>query len=288
MNTELAARLRIIAGALLFSTGGLAIKASTFDGWQVSGLRSGFAVITLLVVLPQTRRGWGWRTWLVAIPYAATFMLFSLGNKFTTAANTIFLQDTASLYLLLLAPLLLGEHFQRRDSWFLVAVLTGMVLFFARVDAPMALAPKPLLGNTLAAISGITWAFTLLGMRWLARRHQGGQPDHPIAAVVLGNLLACLVSVIQAFPMDSGAPQDWLIMIYLGVFQIAFAYLLVTAGMRHLPALETSLILLLEPVLNPIWVWLLLGEIPGTLAIIGGLVILSATTLRTWRQARAA
>ncbi len=288
VNQELRARLLIIAGAVLFSTGGLAIKAVSFDGWQVSSLRSGFAVLVLLAICPQARRGWNWRTAIAAVPYAATFILFSLANKFTTAANTIFLQDTAPLYLLLLAPWLLSEQLQRRDIWFLVALAAGMALFFARIDAPTELAPNPLLGNILAATAGLTWALTLLSLRWLAKRsaNDPSGKDHPIKAVVIGNLIACLVSANWAFPLDGGTLQDWMVVSYLGIFQIALAYMLVTAGIRYLSALETSLVLLLEPVLSPIWVYLILSETPGSLAIAGGAVILTATALRTTLQAR--
>ncbi len=301
-NPALRARLQIIAGALLFSTGGLAIKAVSFDGWQVSGLRSGFAVIALLIICPLARQDWSWRTLVAGIPYAATFILFSLANKFTTPANTIFLQDTAPIYLLLLAPWLLSERPQRRDIWFMITLAVGMLLFFARIDAPTQLAPDPLLGNILAASAGLTWALTLLSLRWLAMRSAGtgkdtgkdgnrsentGGKDHPIVAVLIGNLIACLVSAMWAFPIEGAGMQDWLITGYLGVFQIAFAYVLVTSGIRHLTALETSLVLLLEPVLNPIWVWLILAEVPGSLAIAGGSIILIATALRTVQQTRA-
>lgn len=287
IHRELRARLLIIAGAVLFSTGGLAIKAVTFDGWQVSSLRSGIAFLALLAICPQTRRGWSWRTAIAAIPYAATFILFSLANKFTTAANTIFLQDTAPLYLLLLAPWLLSERLQRRDVWFLVALAAGMLLFFARIDTPTDLAPNPLLGNILAATAGLTWALTLMSLRWLAKRSvdDPSGTDHPIKSVVIGNLIACLVSAIWAFPLDGGTFQDWMVVSYLGIFQIALAYMLVTAGIKYLTALETSLVLLLEPVLSPIWVWLILSETPGSLAIAGGAIILTATALRTMLQA---
>jgi drug/metabolite transporter (DMT)-like permease len=107
-----------------------------------------------------------------------------------------------------------------------------------------------------------------------------------VAAVVSGNLLAFLVSLPMALPLGPHAPVDWAAIIYLGVFQIALAYVLVTSGLRHIPALEASLILLIEPVLNPVWAWLFQGERPGQWALLGGGIILGATTVKGWLDAR--
>ena len=286
MDPTILARLQAIAVAILFSTGGLVIKASTFSAWQVASFRCGVAALVLLLIAPAARRGWSWQTGLVGLPYAATVVLYTLGNKYTTAANTIFLQDTAPLYILLLAPFLLGERVARRDWWFLATLALGMLLFFARIDAPVPTAPRPLLGNLLAAASGVTWALTLLGVRWLAR--DDGQQGTPLAAVLAGNLIAFAAAGLFAWPVTDGGTANWLSVIYLGTFQIAAAYVLLAAAMRHLPALETSLVLLLEPVLNPIWVWLLLAEVPGRFAIMGGAIILLATMLRVLQENRRA
>jgi drug/metabolite transporter (DMT)-like permease len=105
-------------------------------------------------------------------------------------------------------------------------------------------------------------------------------------AVVSGNLTAFLVSLPMALPLGPHAPVDWVVIVYLGVFQIALAYVLVTSGLRHIPALEASLILLIEPVLNPVWAWLFQGERPGAWALLGGGIILGATTLKGWLDAR--
>ncbi len=103
-------RLMILMAALLFSTGGAAVKACSLSAWQVASFRSGIAAVTLLLVLPAARRGWGWRTWLVGAAYAGTMISYVLANKLTTAANAIFLQSTAPLYILLLSPILLNER----------------------------------------------------------------------------------------------------------------------------------------------------------------------------------
>ena len=114
------ARAQLVAAALLFSTGGAAIKWVDFGAMQIAGLRSGIAAFALLLLLPAARRGWSWRTAVVAVGYAATLVLFVVANRLTTAANTIFLQSTAPLYLLLLGPWLLKEPIHRRDFAFML------------------------------------------------------------------------------------------------------------------------------------------------------------------------
>lgn len=273
------ARLEILVCALLFSTGGAAIKAADFTSWQVAGLRSGLGALVVWLLLPASRkvaRGtWG-VTLLVALAYAATLTLFVLANKLTTAANTIFLQSTAPLYILLLSPLLLREKIRRDDVAVLVAVLIGMAFFFVGHQATYATAPDPLRGNVLAAVSGLTYALMLIGLRWLGSR--GGSSS---AAVAWGNVGALLLSLPMMFPLASHGVTDWAIIGYLGIFQIGVAYALLTRAVPHIPALEMSLLLFLEPALNPVWAWIFHGEVPGPWALTGGLIILGATLYRT-------
>src|SRR6266850_3359375 len=137
------ARLQICATALLFSIGGAGIKACALTSWQVAGFRSGFAALMILLVLPDSRRGWTWRTTLVGATYAATMILFVLANKLTTSANTIFLQSTAPLYVLLLGPMFLRERIRARDLALMAVVGAGMALLFVGVDRPVVTAPDP-------------------------------------------------------------------------------------------------------------------------------------------------
>jgi DME family drug/metabolite transporter len=276
------ARLQLLATAVLFSTGGAAIKAAELSMWQVASFRSGIAALALLVALPGTRRGWDRRTLLVGGAYAATMILYVAGNKLTTAANAIFLQSTAPLYLLLLGPLLLGEPIRRRDLGFGLALAGGMVLFFVGAEAPLATAPDPWLGNIMGAGAGLTWALTIFGLRWLGR---GGRDNSAAAAsVVAGNLIAFLVCLPLALPVTDGRTTDWAIVAYLGVFQIGLAYVLMTRAVRRLPALEVSLLLLLEPVLNAVWAWLVHGERPGPWSLLGCAAILVATAAHVLRR----
>jgi drug/metabolite transporter, DME family len=279
------ARLEILATAILFSTGGAAIKAAQFTSWQVAGLRSGIAAVAVWLLVPEARRLGRGRTLVitvaVALAYAATLILFVLANRLTTAANTIFLQATAPLYILLLGPLLLHEHIHRRDLGFMTAVGVGMALFFVGRQQSFATAPDPLRGNVLAALSGLTYAAMLLGLRWLGKR--GGTP---VAAAGIGNLFAALIALPMALPLGSHGAFDWGLMLYLGIFQIGLAYALLTRAVPHVPALEISLLLFLEPALNPLWAWLVHGEYPGRWALAGGGLIMGATVVKAWRDAR--
>jgi drug/metabolite transporter (DMT)-like permease len=285
MLTTNAARLRLVAAAVLFSTGGAAIKATTLTAWQVAGFRSGIAALALFLLLPESRRGWNWRAFPVGIAYASTLVLFVLANKLTTSANTIFLQSTSPLYILILSPLLLKERIRFRDVIFMAAVGVGLAMFFVEREAPLVTAPDPVLGNILAAVSGVTWAFTVIGLRWLGAH---GGNDNPFPAMVTGNLLAFLVALPMALPVLQSTPVDWIVVALLGVFQIGFAYMLLARGIRHVRALEASVLLLVEPALNPFWSWAVHGETPGAWALAGAALIFGATILRTWHEARLA
>ncbi len=277
-------RLGILGAALLFSTGGAAIKLCSLDGWEVASLRSGIAALTLAVLCPRALRGWSWRTLLVGCAHGATMLLFALSNKLTAAANAIFLQSTAPLYILVLAPFLLKERARRSDLGLMVAIAVGLALFFIDLDPTAASAPEPLLGNLLGAASGITWALTLLGLRWLAQTktdHGTAGTDHSLAAVIVGNGLASLFALPAALPLAGGTATDWLAVGYLGVVQIGLAYVLLTYGLRRVPAFEGSLLILTEPTLNPVWAWLVLGEVPAAWALVGGALILGSTVAKS-------
>ena len=279
-------RLYIMIGALLFSTGGVAIKSATLTGWQLSCFRSFAAALAILVFLPAARRGWTWRAIVVAIPYAATFTLFTLSNKYTTAANAIYLQATAPLYVLLWGPLLLRERVRARDVGFMVALLGGLALIFSSAREATAIATDPQLGDMLALAAGFTWSFTVVGLRWIAVRAVD-HDDTPEAAIVAGCLVATLIAAPFAFPVENSTPGNWLIIAYLGIFQIGLAYVFIARGVRELRAIEVSLLLLVEPVFSPIWTWVLLGEVPAALAIAGGGLVLGATAVHALQSRNA-
>ena len=289
MSSVSRARCQLIGAALLFSTGGAAIKAAAFTGWQIASFRSGFAAVALLLIMAAWRREFPRpsadtrKLLLVGGAYAACLTLFVLANRLTTAANTIFLQSTAPLYVLILAPWLLQEQVRRQDIGFMLVLALGLMLFFVGVDQPLASAPDPERGNLLALASGFFWALTVCGLRWLTARPSSGSA---LAAVTVGNIIAFLVTFPLALPLGAHSLAEWSMLVYLGVFQIALAYVLVTQAISHVPALEASMILLIEPALNPLWAWLFQGEVPGLWAIVGGAMILGATTAKSWVERR--
>ncbi len=277
----LAARVGILVAAVLFSSGGAAIKSVHLGGWQVAGVRSAIAAVALLVFLPRARRVPQRRDLLVGLVFSATMLLFVLANKLTTSASTIFLQDTSPLYVVLLAPLLLKEPLRRRDLPFLAVLAAGMTFFFIGVDPSSATAPNPLLGNILAVVSGVAWAGTVIGLRFLGR--DGGSSA---AASVWGNVFAGAIGLAAALPLALPQAGDWVILLYLGICQIGVAYWFLTRALEVVPALEASLLLLLEPVLNPIWSWLVHGERPSAWSLAGGALILAATAVKSWVDVR--
>ena len=284
MPSRTVARLQLVAAAVLFSTGGAAIKAANFTGWQIASFRSGIAAIAILLLSREARRGWSWRVALVGIAYATCLTLFVLANRLTTAANTIYLQSTAPLYLLILSPWLLKEPVRPKDVGFMLAIGVGLALFFIGVEAPVATAPDPVRGNIVALASGFFWALTVCGLRWMGAAD--GRHGSPVAAVAVGNLIAFGMSLPMALPLGAHPVTDWGLIVYLGVFQIAIAYLFVTSALRAIPALEASLILLIEPALNPLWAWAFQGERPGPWALVGGALILGTTTIKAMLDAR--
>ncbi len=286
---RLSARLEVLGAAALFSTGAAAIKATTLTHWQVAGFRSGLAALTLVLVLwlrrelrhlARLRRA----PWLGAT-YALALTGYVVANKLTTAANTIFLVSTAPLWVAVLSPWLLGERPSRRDLGLLAVVAAGMTLVFASATAPAVTAPDPVLGNAVAAVSAFFWALTLIGLRRLSH---GGGPRAPsggavaLAGVVWGNALAFLLTLPLALPVARVEWVDAAAVGYLGIVQIGVAYLLLVAGIARVPAVEVSLLLLLEPVLNPLWAWLLHREAAAGGALAGGGVILVALALRVF------
>jgi len=277
-------RLLLLAAAFLFSTGGAAIKSAPITAWQVASFRSAVAAVFLVLALPDARRGWTWRMAPVAVAYAATLISFVVSTRLTTAANAIILQSTAPLYVLLLSPLVLHERIGRGDLIYMAAVAAGMSIFFVGSESAVATAPEPARGNIIAVISGVTYACMLIGLRWLARKGRG---DSAVATIALGNALACVLALPWAVPFDpSRLRASLLVILYLGVVQIGIAYFCLTRAIRHVPAVEATTLLMLEPAMNPVITWLVHGERPGATKLAGGAVILCATVVNTWRQTR--
>ena len=277
------ATLAVVAAAVLFSTAGAAIKTAAFSAAQVSAVRSGIAALTLLLWLGR-RFTWSFRLLGIGAIYAATLTLFVVATKWTTAADAIFLQSTFPVFMLLLAPWLLKERVTRRDVMAVAVMALGIVLCFRGAAVVTATAPNPVVGNLAGLGAGVAWALTIAALRHLERETHADAASREglgLSAVVVGNAIACSVALPWALPLPHATAAGWGTLVYLGVFQVALAYVCLTSGIRRLPAMEASLLLLIEPVLNPIWAWLVRGENPGIWVVAGGAVIIGASAAKS-------
>ena len=270
--------LFILAAALLWSTGGLFIKATPLGALELSFGRSLLAALTVALL---TRRE-GFRinavTLIASALYAALLLLFVVANKLTTAANAIFLQYTAPVYVLVLEPLMFKERFRRQDLFVVAACVAGMSLFFVGQ-----LRPQDLEGNVTALGSGVCFALFLLLLR-----HQRAGRVNRASSVIYGNLLICAIT-LPAFARVVGmmTMRDLAVVTYLGVVQIGLAYTLFTLGIaRGVRSLDAGVVSYIEPMLNPVWVFLFLGERPSRWALLGGCVIIAAVLAHTVALAR--
>jgi drug/metabolite transporter, DME family len=242
------------------------------------------AAAVLLLCFPGTRRGWTWRVLLPGVAYATTLILFVAANKLTTSANSIFLQSTAPLYLLLLGPIILHEPIRRIHIFVIAAVAGGVILLLLGSDQPVATAPDPMRGNVFGAFAGAAWALTITGLRWIGKEAKTN--DSAIVPVIAGNLLAFVACLPAAVPVTHASTGNVLVVLYLGIFQVGLAYVALTRGLRRVPGLEASILLMIEPVFNPIWTWLVHGERTSALALAGGILIVLATFGATWWRDR--
>jgi drug/metabolite transporter (DMT)-like permease len=277
------ARLKALGAAALFSTGGAAVKMAAFSAAQIASFRAGIAAIALLLWL-RGRVTLSRQAWAVGVVYACMTVLYVAATKLTTSANAIFLQSTGPLYLLLLGPWVLQEKIRRTDLAYLAALAVGLTICFTGRPVASATAPDPATGNVLGLLCGVAWAITLLSLRRVER--DALVPGVAVASVIAGCVIASAVTLPFALPVPSAPPTAWAVLVYLGVIQIGLAYVWVTDAVRVLPAFEMSLLLLLEPVLNPIWTWLVWGEYPGALVLSGGAVIVAATAVKSVYDAR--
>ncbi|HEY3103153.1 MAG TPA: DMT family transporter [Pyrinomonadaceae bacterium] len=261
--------LLVLGAAILWSTGGLFIKATHLSAFEVSFGRSLLAAITIVIFTRREGFGLNRVSAITSVLYAALLILFVVATKLTTAANAIFLQYTAPVYVLILEPLFYKEKFRARDFVTVAACVAGMSLFFVGK-----LRPQDISGNLFALASGVCFA-----LFFLLLRHSKARQVNRAASAIYGNLivvLLCAPAFFSALQRGIGA-DDYARIAYLGVVQIGFAYLLFTLAMaRGLRSLDAGIIGYVEPVLNPIWVFLFLGERPSGWAIVGGAIIISS------------
>lgn len=284
MNSERAPRaayIQLVLGTVLLSTGATVIKATTLGALELAGWRA-LVIATFLALAVRPRLTAFDNTLLPVIAtHVATTILLMWANKLASAATAVFLQYTAPVYVLLLSPLALGERVRPRDLAYVGVLLCGMALLISHPGAASRTAPNPALGALVAAAAGCCWGLSTLAMRGLARRADGF--ERTIAAVIVANAaLAATLLPALGWPAHAGnADAGWVL--YMGIVQLGTAFLLISRAMQRLSALESALLLLIEPVLSPVWVWLVHSEVPGATSLAGGALILAATA---WRAKR--
>ncbi len=260
----------LAVAALFWSSGGLLIKLVPWPPLAVAGGRGAVAGIFLLLTIRGLRFSFSRAQVVGAIAYAGCTVAFCTATKLTTAANAILLQYTAPVWVALLSAWLLNERASRADWLTIAAVLGGMTLFFAD-----SLDWSAVLGNSVAVLAGVFFAAMTIALR--------KQKDTSAAeSIILGNALACLIGLpwmVRAPALDAAG---WGALIALGVVQLGVSYWLYVRAIKHVTALEAVLIPVIEPILNPVWVLLTLGEKPTALALVGGAIVLGAVT---WRAA---
>lgn len=276
--------LLILVAAVLWSSGGLFIKSVSLDGYGVSLWRSAFAALTLLIfyrrVVPrEVRRASRWlspQIFITAVVYAALLVLFVLATKLTTSANAIFLQFTAPIYVLFFEPILNKTKIKASDIITVLITIGAMVLFFlGKFDS------NAVLGNILALASGIFFAaYTLL------LKHEKTGEAGMWQSVIVGHIIIVIaMTALTGIGITSPVPYDLAdvgMLVFLGVMQIGVPYSLFTIGIHSVSALDALLLCMLEPVLNPVWVFLGKNEIPGIWALTGGAIILAIVATRAY------
>jgi drug/metabolite transporter (DMT)-like permease len=265
--THRRAILLLLATAILWSLGGVLIKSIEWPSMAKAGARSGIACVVLWCWLRKPEFTWRPTQIGAALAYAATVSLFVIANHRTTAANAIFLQYTAPIYVALLGPWWLGERTRRIDWICVVIALAGIALFFRDQFSPRGLS------GILAALgSGVSFGLMVI----LLRKERDGSPA---SALLLGNLVTAAIGLPFAIGHALRAPEAGAVVV-LGVVQLGIPYILYSLAIRHVTALEAILIPMLEPILNPIWVALARGERPGPWSLVGGARVLGAVLLR--------
>ena len=272
----------ILFAVLLWSTGGLFIKMTTLDAFAVNAGRSLLAALTVAIFTYHKGLRLDKFTLLTSFLYAGTLTCFVYANKNTTAANAIFLQYTAPIYILILAPFVLKEKFRAADLTTVVICLAGMSFFFLEPqDSANKLATDVFTGNIAALLSGI-----FFGLYFVFLRHPRSLQKNPALSVFYGNLIIVLLMIpfLWNSPPDPNQ-TDITAVLFLGVFQIGIAYILFTKGIADgVRSLDASIIGFIEPLLNPVWVFLFVGERPSFWALVGGAIIISAVISHTLRR----
>lgn len=260
--------LAIVLTAIVWSTGGLFIKLLPFDPFTILFYRSVCAASLFAILFKRKVFRLNANTLLVSIFYALLMISFVVSTKLTTAANSIFLQYTAPIYVLLLEPMLFKIPLERINIWTIVVCILGMLLFFLG-DLEMG----NMTGNWIALGSGVLLAGMLLAQRRNA-------PERHESSIFWGNIFVIIVGFPSYAASAPPTPEQWAMLLFLGFIQIGVGFVLFTYGLKRVLAIEGSLLAMLEPILNPVWVFFGYGEVPSQWAITGGIIIILMLAVR--------
>ena len=269
MKKNLIPVLMLLAAAVLWSTSGTLIKMVSLPPLAIAGWRSFVAGVFLLVVCKKAVKiSWDRATLGAAASLGAFCICFVCATKLTTAANAIVLQYTASVLVAVLAPYFLNEPTRRLDWITLGLVVVGVCLFF--LDD---LSADGRLGIFIGILGAVFWAITMIFLR----QAKDNSTAWPLS---LGNFVAaglCLPFMFEQMP----GTTDVLGIIGLGTISIGAGYAVFSYANKEVQALEAVLICSIEPFINPIWVFLFVGEMPGPAAMAGGMLVLTVVTMRS-------
>ncbi|MBT1073124.1 DMT family transporter [Pelotalea chapellei] len=286
MNTSfspaLLGTLSMMACAFLWSVAGLFIKILDWNPFLIAGMRSLIAFLFLFAIARSVRLTWSWPLVGTALANAATMLLFISANKTTTAANAILLQYLAPVFTAILGVFILKEHVRREQVIALLLTPVGMaLLFFDRLSTGQ------LLGNMLALTSAVTFALMFIFTRM---QKEGNPLQSLMASHAITAIIALSVAVFLPVPRITPAAVGSIVV--LGVLQIGLATLFFSYGIKRVSAVTANLIALIEPVFNPVWVFLLLREVPSAQSLLGGFLIIgsvaAASVITGWRMDRGA
>ena len=261
--------MAVFIAAVLWSSGGLFIKLISLDAMQLSFFRAGIAAITFALIFRKRILVINEFTLINSVFYSLVLISFVIATKTTTAANAIFLQATAPIYVLIFEPLINKSKYEKSNIITVAVCFIGMLFFFIGE-----LEPGHLEGNLVALFSGMMFAAFFLGMKKNDIKHQQ-------SSIFFGNVLVTIISIPFIISLKGVSFDDFWMLGYLGVFQIAIAYAFFASGLKRVFAVEASIISMIEPVLNPVWVFFGYGEVPSFWAIIGGIIIISAIVVKT-------
>jgi len=267
MKRSNAISLLVLAGAL-WSLGGLLIKSIEWPPLAISGLRGGIAAIVIYIFNRNNKFTFSKSKIIAACCYALVVTLFVMANKLTTAGNAILLQYTAPVYVALFGYMFLGEKSTIVDWVTIVILLFGLALFF--IDD---LTFDGFTGNIFAILSGMSFAALTL----LLRKQKD---DSPSDSVLLGNILTLIIGLPVIATSITFEVKPIVLILILGVFQLGIPYIFYTTAIKHVTALDAIIFPIIEPILNPILVFFIIGETLGPWAFLGGALVLGGVIVR--------